>query len=58
VQKAKGADPNRPAEAPPNRARSSRNGGRNHLGMPSDIKSEWWATSSRIRERLPSESAC
>src|SRR5215471_7735116 len=46
-----------PAEAPPNRARSSRNGGRNHLGTPSDIKSECWATSSRIRERLPPESA-
>src|ERR1700747_1637991 len=40
-----------------NRATSSRNGGRNHLGTPSDIKSECWATSSRIRGRLPSESA-
>src|SRR5205814_6929525 len=28
-----------------------------HLGTPSDIKSECWATSSRIRERLPPESA-
>ena len=37
--------------------RSSRNGGRNHLGTPSDIKSEWLATSSRIRGRLPPESA-
>src|SRR5204863_4312847 len=46
-----------PAEAPSNRARSSRNGGRNHLGTPSEIKSEWWATSSRIRGRLPPESA-
>ena len=46
-----------PAEAPANRARSSRNGGRNHLGMPGDIKSEGWATSSRIRGRLPPESA-
>src|SRR5215831_7684018 len=46
-----------PAEAPSNRARSSRNGGRNHLGTPSDIKSEWRATSSRIRGRLPPESA-
>ena len=46
-----------PAEAPLNRARSSRNGGRNHLGTPSEIKSEWWATSSRIRGRLPPESA-
>jgi hypothetical protein len=46
-----------PAEAPSNRATSSRNGGRNHLGTPSEIKSECWATSSRIRGRLPSESA-
>ena len=39
-----------PAEAPSNynRATSSRNGGRNHLGTPSEIKSECWATSSRI----------
>src|SRR4051794_7399804 len=42
-----------PAEAPSNRATSSRNGGRNHLGTPSEIKSECWATSSRIRGRLP-----
>ena len=46
-----------PAEAPFNRARSSRNAGRNHLGTPSEIKSECWATSSRIRGRLPPESA-
>src|SRR5271167_3575366 len=46
-----------PAETPSNRATSSRNGGRNHLGTPSDIKSEWWARSSRIRGRLPPESA-
>jgi hypothetical protein len=46
-----------PAEAPLNRATSSRNAGRNHLGTPGDIKSEWWATSSRIRGRLPPESA-
>src|ERR1700761_2334233 len=46
-----------PAEAPSNRATSSRNAGRNHLGTPGDIKSEWWATSSRIRGRLPPESA-
>src|SRR4051794_36959636 len=46
-----------PAEAPSNRATSSRNGGRNHLGTPSEIKSECWATSSRIRGRLPPESA-
>jgi hypothetical protein len=29
-----------PAEASPNRATSSRNAGRNHLGTPSEIKSE------------------
>jgi|HubBroStandDraft_3_1064219.scaffolds.fasta_scaffold179368_1 hypothetical protein len=46
-----------PAEAPLNRATSSRNAGRNHLGTPGEIKSEWWATSSRIRGRLPPESA-
>src|SRR5215469_12354997 len=46
-----------PAETPLNRATSSRNAGRNHLGTPSDIKSEWWATSSWIRGRLPPESA-
>src|SRR5205085_4097370 len=46
-----------PADAPSNRATSSRNGGRNHLGTPSEIKSECWATSSRIRGRLPPESA-
>jgi hypothetical protein len=46
-----------PAEAPLNRARSSRNGGRNHLGTSSEIKSECWARSSRIREQLPPESA-
>jgi hypothetical protein len=39
------------------RERSSRNGGRNHPGTPSEIKSECWATSSRIRGRLPPESA-
>jgi hypothetical protein len=42
-----------PAEAPRTRARSSRNGGRNHSGTPSEIKSECWARSSRIRGRLP-----
>jgi len=46
-----------PAEAPLIRATSSRNAGRHHLGMPGEIKSEWWATSSRIRGRLPPESA-
>jgi len=46
-----------PAEAPPIRARSSRNGERDHPGMPGGIKSDRWARSSRIRERLPPESA-
>jgi glutathione reductase (NADPH) len=41
----------------PTRATSSRNGGRNHLGTASDIKSEWRARSLRIRGRLPPESA-
>jgi len=40
-----------------NRATSSLNGERNHLGTPSEIKSEWRTTSSRNRGRLPSESA-
>src|SRR5215467_5153006 len=53
VQKPKGRTLIGPAEAPFNRATSSWNAGRNHLGTPSDIKSEWWATSSRIRGRLP-----
>src|SRR5207302_10474232 len=39
------------------RATSSRNSGRNHLGTPSEIKSEWRARSLRIRGRLPPESA-
>src|SRR6266851_919253 len=56
-QKPKERTLNGPAEAPSNRARSSRNGGRNHLGTPSNIKSEWWARSSRNPGRLPSESA-
>src|SRR6516165_4037709 len=55
------ADRKQPAEAPfrppPVRATSSRNGERNHLGTPSDIKSDWRATSSRIRGRLRPESA-
>jgi hypothetical protein len=38
-------------------ATSSRNGGRLHLGTPSEIKSDWWARSSRIPGRLPPESA-
>jgi hypothetical protein len=59
--KSQSADRKQPAEAsfrpPPVRATSSRNGGRNHLGTASDIKSDWRATLSRIRGRLPSESA-
>ncbi len=46
-----------PAETPPIRATSSRNGGRNDLGTLSEITSEWWATSSRIHGRLPPEYA-
>src|SRR4051812_31209058 len=57
VAKAKGADPKRASRDASNRATSSRNRGRNHLGMPSDIKSECRARSSRNRGRLPSESA-
>src|SRR5215472_11347785 len=41
----------------PIRATSPRNGGRNHLGTASEIKSDWWATSFRIRGRLPPEAA-
>src|SRR5207249_2425350 len=37
---AKGADLSRPAEAPTPRARSSRNGGRHHLGTTGEIISE------------------
>src|SRR6266566_1077895 len=37
---AKGADLSRPAEAPDPRARSSRNGGRHHLGTVGEIISE------------------
>jgi hypothetical protein len=40
-----------------NRATSFRNAERNHLGTPSEIKSEWCARSSRKPGRLPSESA-
>ena len=57
MAKAEGADPKRASRDALNRATSSRNGGRNHLGMPSDIKSEWRARSSRNPGRLPSESA-
>src|SRR5882672_340078 len=45
---AKGADLSRPAEAPTTRAKSSRNGGRNYLGMAGDIIPESWATSPGI----------
>ena len=59
--KSQRADRKQPAEAsfrpPPVRATSSRNGERNHLGTPSDIKSDWRATSSRIRGRLRPEAA-
>ena len=59
--KAKRADAKRASRdgvrPPPTRATSSRNGARNHLGTPSEIKSEWRARSSRIRGPLPPESA-
>jgi hypothetical protein len=42
---------------PCNRARSSRNGRRNHPGTSDEIESECLATSSRLRERLPSKAA-
>src|SRR5438552_17649311 len=40
LRKAEGADLSRPAEAPNPRARSSRNGGRHHLGTVGEIISE------------------
>jgi len=40
-----------PAETPLNRATSSRNAGRNHLGTPGDIIPECRAKSSRNAER-------
>src|SRR5262249_28233413 len=50
VQKPKGRTLIGPAETPLNRATSSRNAGRNHLGTPSDIKSELdYALSSAIK---------
>src|SRR5258707_7208161 len=57
VAKAEGADPKRASRDASKRANSSRNRGRNHLGTPSEIKSEWWARSSRNPGRLPPESA-
>src|SRR5882672_12119479 len=54
---AKGADLSRPAEAPTTRAKSSRNGGRDHLGMVGGIISEWRATSFRNHGRHRPESA-
>jgi hypothetical protein len=50
VAKAEGADPKRASRGALNRATSSRNGERNHLGTPGEIKSEWRATSSRNLE--------
>ena len=55
--KAKGADPSRASRGATYRATSSRHGGRHHPGTPSEIKSECRARSSRIRKRLPPESA-
>jgi len=51
------ADLSRPAEAPTTRAKSSRNGGRDHLGMVGGIISEWRATSFRNHGRHRPESA-
>jgi len=55
-QKLEGTDAKRSAERSSNRATSSRNCGRHHPGTSSEIKSEWWARSSRNAGRLPSES--
>jgi hypothetical protein len=57
MAKAKGSDAKRAGRNALNRATSSRNAERNHLGTASDIKSEWRARSSRKPGRLPSESA-
>jgi len=57
LRKSKGADLSRPAEAPAPRARSSRNGGRHHLGTVGEIISERWAASSWNGGRLQPESA-
>src|SRR6185312_16662860 len=55
--KPKGGTVSEPEEAASPRATSSRNGGRDHLGMVSDIKSERWARSFRNGGRHRAESA-
>jgi hypothetical protein len=49
--KLKGGTVAEPEEAASPRATSSRNGGRDHLGMVGEIISDWWATSSGISSR-------
>jgi hypothetical protein len=55
--KPKGGTVSEPEEASSPRATSSRNGGRDHLGMAGEIKSERWARSFRNRGRHRAESA-
>src|SRR5216683_3611044 len=55
--KPKGGTVSEPEEAASPRATSSRNGGRDHLGMVGDIKSERWARSFRNGGRHRAESA-
>ena len=55
--KLKGGTVSEPEEAASPRATSSRNGGRDHLGMAGEIKSERWARSFRNGGRHRAESA-
>jgi hypothetical protein len=55
--KPKGGTVSEPEETSSPRATSSRNGGRDHLGMAGEIKSERWARSFRNRGRHRAESA-
>src|SRR6202023_1041728 len=55
--KPKGGTVSEQEEAASPRATSSRNGGRDHLGMAGDIKSERWARSFRNSGRHRAESA-
>src|SRR5262249_28509870 len=52
LRKAEGADLSRPAETPAPRARSSRNGGRDHLGKVGELISEWRAASPRNQHHV------
>src|ERR1700687_4039044 len=56
-QKPKGGTVSEPEEASSPRATSSRNGGRDHLGILGEIKSERWARSFRNGGRHRAESA-